>query len=76
MFQALTSCHLCIIPISQRSDGVGEELDGGFRAHSQDELVGFGVDDLLGEREVGEGQHCAQQGGVPLPQLKQDGFET
>ena len=55
---------------------MGEELDGGFRAHSQDKLVGFGVDDLLGEREVGEGQHCAQQGGVPLPQLKQECFET
>ena len=52
-----------------------EELDGGFGAHPQDELVGFWVDDLLGEGEVGKRQHCAEQGGVALSQLKQNQIE-
>ena len=50
----------------------GRELNGGFRAHPEHKLVGLGVDDLLGEGEMGERHHCAQQGGVTLPQLKQE----
>jgi len=45
--------------------------DGGLRAHAEDKLVGLGLDDLLGEVEVGERVHGHEEGELSLPKLEE-----
>ena len=54
----------------ERNHWVLQVLNGGFRAETQDEFVGLGFDDLLGDVVMGQRRDATEQRNIVLTQLE------